>query len=227
MTISIFNNGKEYISATRAGELVGYSGDYVGQLCRAQKIPSKLIGRTWYVELEALQNHKRTRQLGKPKSYVNTAKALETLPQESFSLSNAEPEKDAPPSVRAQSLLKYGREEMEFLPSLSKVKRESSGQSSLPSTIKDFSLATLALMVVVMTGISTMEQVVPSLAYSLDTRVENISEQYVRFNPVGLLGNSLSAFQKGWIGDERLEEPPEIRLTKEEIRFLLMGDSVQ
>lgn len=226
MTISIFSNGKEYISAIRAGELVGYSSDYVGQLCRAQKIPAKLIGRTWYVELEALEEHRRTRQLGKPRGYKNMAKALEELSEEVASVDSLERE-GGDLSKAIHTGFKYMEEKREFLPALSKGEKVLVKAKKPTSSFKSFSLASLALMVVVMTGISTMEQVVPSLAYSLDTRVENISEQYVRFNPVGLLGNSLSAFQKGWIGDERLEEPPEIRLTKEEIRFLLMGDSVQ
>lgn len=67
MEIPIFCNGKEYISAIRAGEYVGYSSDYVGQLCRAGKISAKLVGRTWYVDLEELKNHRENRILGKPK----------------------------------------------------------------------------------------------------------------------------------------------------------------
>lgn len=67
MTISIFSNGKEYISASRASEKIDYSSDYIGQLCRSGKIPSKLIGRTWYVDFEALVEHKKFRQLGKPR----------------------------------------------------------------------------------------------------------------------------------------------------------------
>ncbi|MCR4279339.1 MAG: tail fiber domain-containing protein [Candidatus Zambryskibacteria bacterium] len=67
MTIPIFSNGKEYISASRASEKIGYASDYIGQLSRSGKIPSKLIGRTWYVDFEALVEHKKVRQLGKPR----------------------------------------------------------------------------------------------------------------------------------------------------------------
>src|SRR3989344_6530853 len=62
----IFSDGKEYISAIRASKKIGYASDYIGQLCRAKKIPGQLIGRTWYVDYVSLVEHKKNRQLGKP-----------------------------------------------------------------------------------------------------------------------------------------------------------------
>lgn len=50
--------GKDYISASRASKLTGYNQDYVGQLARGGKIPSKQIGNRWYVDKDALVNHK-------------------------------------------------------------------------------------------------------------------------------------------------------------------------
>lgn len=64
MTISIYSQGNEYISASRGAEITGYSSDYVGQLCRAGKVPSKLVGRTWYVASEALREYKRNQESG-------------------------------------------------------------------------------------------------------------------------------------------------------------------
>lgn len=51
--------GKEYISASRASKLTGYNQDYVGQLARGGKIPSRQIGNRWYIDREALVQHKR------------------------------------------------------------------------------------------------------------------------------------------------------------------------
>jgi hypothetical protein len=62
MTLAIFSEGKEYISAIRAAEKSGYTSDYIGQLCRAKKIPSKLVGKTWYIEFPALIEHKKNRK---------------------------------------------------------------------------------------------------------------------------------------------------------------------
>ncbi|MFZ2484767.1 MAG: hypothetical protein WAW81_02415, partial [Minisyncoccia bacterium] len=67
---SIFVDGKEFISATRASKKIGYAADYVGQLCRAKKIPAKLIGKTWYVDFSALVEHKKHRHLGRAKKVV-------------------------------------------------------------------------------------------------------------------------------------------------------------
>jgi hypothetical protein len=50
--------GRDYISASRASKLSGYNQDYVGQLARGGKIPSRQIGNRWYVDRDALLTHK-------------------------------------------------------------------------------------------------------------------------------------------------------------------------
>src|SRR4029078_297853 len=42
--------------------LVGYTSDYVGQLCRGKKIEAHLFGRNWYVPEKAILNHKEKYQ---------------------------------------------------------------------------------------------------------------------------------------------------------------------
>jgi len=56
---SVSFDGKDYISASRAAKITGYSQDYVGQLARGEKIPSRQIGSRWYVDRTALIEHKR------------------------------------------------------------------------------------------------------------------------------------------------------------------------
>jgi hypothetical protein len=46
---SITIEGIEYISSKRAAVLMGYTQDYIGQLCRGGKMKAKQIGRAWYV----------------------------------------------------------------------------------------------------------------------------------------------------------------------------------
>lgn len=58
MQDSIILQGKKFISARRAAQISNYSADYIGQLCRAKKIESKIIGRTWYVCEESLFMHR-------------------------------------------------------------------------------------------------------------------------------------------------------------------------
>ncbi|TSC70535.1 MAG: hypothetical protein CEO12_256, partial [Parcubacteria group bacterium Gr01-1014_46] len=60
MVSDIFFENKKYISVKDAANLTGYSKDYIGQLCRSNKILSKRVGRVWYVEEESLLNYKNT-----------------------------------------------------------------------------------------------------------------------------------------------------------------------
>src|SRR3990167_6661841 len=100
MSLAIFAEGKEYISASRAAEKSGYSSDYIGQLCRAKKIPGKLIGKTWYVEFPALLEHKKSRQSGKKRLLSST------------------PYKPAP--FLSTAGFTYSHEDLPLLPTLSK-----------------------------------------------------------------------------------------------------------
>lgn len=50
--------GKKYISSRRASEISDYASDYIGQLCRAEKLDCRMIGRTWFVTEESLRVHK-------------------------------------------------------------------------------------------------------------------------------------------------------------------------
>lgn len=51
-------SGTLYISSKRAAKELRYTKDYVGQLCRARKVDAKLVGRTWYVNRDALYEHR-------------------------------------------------------------------------------------------------------------------------------------------------------------------------
>jgi len=51
-------NGKEYVKASKAAKDLGYTSDYVGQLCRGGSVDAHLVGRTWYVNPDTLTNHK-------------------------------------------------------------------------------------------------------------------------------------------------------------------------
>lgn len=51
--------GKNYISARRASEISEYSSDYIGQLCRADKLDCRMVGRAWFVTLDSIEAHKR------------------------------------------------------------------------------------------------------------------------------------------------------------------------
>lgn len=52
-------DGKEYISAPYGAKITGYHQDYIGQLARGGKILSRQVGNRWYVEKNALIEHKK------------------------------------------------------------------------------------------------------------------------------------------------------------------------
>ncbi len=54
-------DGIEYVKAAEAAKEFRYTSDYVGQLCRSKKIAARLVGRTWYVNLDSLLKHKKNR----------------------------------------------------------------------------------------------------------------------------------------------------------------------
>jgi hypothetical protein len=144
MELDILTGGSEYISATRASERTGYSSDYIGQLCRAKKVPGKLIGRTWYVELETLLAHKRMRKLGRargtrlskfrdvPSSYLAEAAAM--------------------PQSLAGVAFKYESDDRPLLPTLTKnVITEDDGPRELSVSLR-MSVATLSLVLMIGIG---------------------------------------------------------------------------
>ena len=59
MDQEFFFNGKKYLSSKKAAKLTGYTHDYIGQLCRAKKVDGKLVGRTRYVDIDALEEYKQ------------------------------------------------------------------------------------------------------------------------------------------------------------------------
>jgi hypothetical protein len=65
---SIFLKNKKYIKASVIAKELGYTSDYIGQLCRGGKVEAELVGRTWYVADEAIREHKKNR-------YRSTVKA--------------------------------------------------------------------------------------------------------------------------------------------------------
>jgi len=65
--------GKDYVKANVIAKDLGYTADYVGQLCRSRKVDAKLVGRSWYVDRNSIHLHRTNR-------YRSTqAKSIETL----------------------------------------------------------------------------------------------------------------------------------------------------
>ncbi|MDC1205226.1 hypothetical protein N8083_00055 [Candidatus Pacebacteria bacterium] len=54
-------NGITYVKASSIARDLGYTADYVGQLCRSGKVDAQLVGRSWYVSDESIRTHKGSR----------------------------------------------------------------------------------------------------------------------------------------------------------------------
>ncbi|MEK9171888.1 MAG: hypothetical protein AAB782_01480, partial [Patescibacteria group bacterium] len=202
MTGSIFSNGKEYISAIRAAEKIGYASDYIGQLCRAKKIPGQLIGKSWYVDFTSLVEHKKNRQLGKVKKTSTSAK-LENLRISPVSnrLQSTGPILSARVSVRQtgehdENLLTsssiilprsldnpvftYEKEDKPRLPELSKKSRYVEPVWT-PVLFKQAVVSSLALLVAVSAGFATLERTAPSIAVEVRQKMENVQDDGKQF----------------------------------------------
>lgn len=58
-TVSL--DGVEYVKASVAAKQFRYTADYIGQLCRNKKIDARLVGRTWFVNVASIKDHKKHR----------------------------------------------------------------------------------------------------------------------------------------------------------------------
>lgn len=71
-TISV--DGKNYVKAKEIARELGYTTDYVGQLCRAKKIDAQLVGRSWYVNEGSIRSHKQTRYRSNKQETIKAAR---------------------------------------------------------------------------------------------------------------------------------------------------------
>ncbi len=56
---SIHDGDATYVSSSVAAKKTGYSQDYIGQLARSGAVSAKKLGRKWFIDQEALEDHKK------------------------------------------------------------------------------------------------------------------------------------------------------------------------
>ena len=54
-------NGERYVKASSIARELGYTSDYVGQLCRDGKVDAERVGRGWFVSEQSIREHKKDR----------------------------------------------------------------------------------------------------------------------------------------------------------------------
>ncbi|GEM_PF-915938 len=63
-------DGVEYVKAAVAAKQFRYTADYIGQLCRGKKVDARLVGRTWFVNIQSIKDHKKARHQKPPEPVV-------------------------------------------------------------------------------------------------------------------------------------------------------------
>lgn len=89
MKDSFIIEGKKYISSRRASQISDYASDYIGQLCRANKLDCKMIGRSWFVTEESLHLHKAA--ISREEAYRNRIENLKGSPASTLASTNTVP----------------------------------------------------------------------------------------------------------------------------------------
>lgn len=81
---SVTINGKKYVKAKEIARDLGYTADYVGQLCRSGKVDAQLVGRSWYVQEDSIRAHKSGRYRSNKKTVLrNVERQLQTKDMDS------------------------------------------------------------------------------------------------------------------------------------------------
>jgi len=71
-------DGKTYVKASKAALDLGYTADYVGQLCRGGSVDAHLVGRTWYVNPNQLGEHRvEKKRTSRTKAREQARKSIE------------------------------------------------------------------------------------------------------------------------------------------------------
>lgn len=88
---AVIFDGKEYVKAAVLAERFKYTQDYLGQLCRAKKVDARLVGRAWYINLDSLNSHKKTRYKVPEKEAVDVVNSHHQSSQNYLSRIDVEP----------------------------------------------------------------------------------------------------------------------------------------
>lgn len=119
-------DGVEFVKASEAAKAHGYTSDYIGQLCRGGKIQAQLVGRSWYVNLDSLNEHRRGR-------YRSNQKKTSQIVKEDITQAHKEVAKPHYYDRLVENTdINYEADEQELIPDLKKVTVESDGGSLHP-----------------------------------------------------------------------------------------------
>jgi len=104
MNGDLYFDGKKYISSSRAAKISGYVNDYIGQLCRDGKLEARMVGRSWYVGLESLIQHKNSNLVGTRSRGPKDIKSLVAEAAKTEVVATSKIEQEGPSNLEALTL---------------------------------------------------------------------------------------------------------------------------
>lgn len=104
---SLTFDGKEYVSAARAAKVSQYNQDYVGQLARAGRISSRLVGNRWYVATDELIAHKQEKDA-----------LLAAVQAEAVGLKRAPEPIIERPQIQEEEIMNYSADNRDLMPQI-------------------------------------------------------------------------------------------------------------
>lgn len=106
--------GKKYISSKRAANITGYAKDYVGQLARQGKVPATRVGRSWYVDEQAILTHAGV----KTEVKKNATSLIRPEPKSTTSLYSLHSGADKRNVLNTWTNIKYESEDSDLMPNI-------------------------------------------------------------------------------------------------------------
>ncbi len=121
-------DGKEFVKAASAAKNLGYTADYVGQLCRSGKVSAHLVGRSWYVNVDELGTHKvEKKRISRAKAREQAKKAIEESKARRLSVTTA-PKKEV--------AITYEHDNADLIPETRKLDIQSEALTKKKTTTK-------------------------------------------------------------------------------------------
>jgi len=200
MNKDLFLDGKEFISAGRASKKLGYAQDYIGELIRTEKVPGRMIGRTWYVDIQALLEHKKNR---KTKNRKIEKPLIEQIVKNPENAENQEIPVFSKIEVSPKTIFVY---ETEDRPKLPEIKKENFFKR--PNVLRDFVAVSVSIFIICAVTFSWIEALSPSVSEEIQIKITNVSDSVERttapiFNAVDLVkGKTANVFSAvgGFLG---------------------------
>ena len=101
MSNNLFFDGREYISAGDTASLHDFSRDYIGRLCREQKVVARRVGNQWFVDAKCLQDFVYEQQRRNQERY----EALSKERKQSYGVVAPVPAEPAPATVVEETVI--------------------------------------------------------------------------------------------------------------------------